>query len=52
MDQQSLLNFPLLRKINRVFAICNLQYKTRRRKEPQQQVDMNINWYLLMNFAD
>ena len=29
MDQQSLLNSPLLRKINRIFAMCNMQYKTR-----------------------
>lgn len=29
VDQQSLLNSPLLRKINRIFAKCNVQYKIR-----------------------
>lgn len=52
VDQQTLLNSPLLRKINRIFSICSLQYKTKSWKEPEQQLDMNINWYLLMNFAD
>lgn len=52
VDQGGLLNSPLLKEIDRIFAMCNMRYKTRSQKEPEQQLDMNINWYLLMNFAD
>lgn len=43
VDQGGLLNSPLLKEIDRIFAMCNMRYKTRSQKEPEQQLDMNIN---------
>lgn len=50
VDQPGLLNSLI--KINRIFATYNLQHQTRSWKEPEQQLDMKANWYLLINFTD